>query len=68
MTLSAQGGTFFVVAIRNNEIDCFFDCSTFVKGSINVVDGNWSRKFSSCDVIKFDGLFINEESRGSAIE
>ena len=68
MTTNPEGGMFFVVAIRNNKIDCFFDCSIFIKGSIHIIDRNGSRKFPSCDFIELDELFINEESRGPAIK
>ena len=61
-TADPESGMFFVVAIRNNKIDCFLDCSTFIKSSINVIDRDGSRKFPSHDFIELDELFVDEES------
>ena len=57
-----------MIAMRNNQVNCFFNCASFVEGSINVVNGNGSRKFTSGDVIELNELFVDEETRSSTIE
>src|SRR6202453_3125879 len=54
--------------MRSNQVNCFFDCASFIEGSINVVDGNGSGEFTSSDVVKLNELFVDEETRCSAIE
>src|SRR6202453_5394247 len=54
--------------MRSNQVNCFFNCASFVEGSINVVDGNGSGEFTSSDVVEFNELFVDEETRCSAIE
>src|ERR1700677_2990408 len=54
--------------MRNNQIDCFFDCASFIEGSINIVNGDGSREFTSGDVVELNELFVDEETRSSAID
>src|SRR6202453_4973147 len=54
--------------MRSNQVNCFFNCASFVEGSINVVDGNGSGEFTSSNVVEFNELFVDEETRCSAIE
>src|ERR1700677_420175 len=52
--------------MRNNQVNCFFDCASFIEGSINIVNGNGSGEFPSGDVVEFNELFVDEETRSSA--
>ena len=64
----SEEGAFQVVPVSQDQLHYLSYRASFVQGAIHITDGDWARKGSGREAVRFDVRAVNEHSGGPGVQ